>query len=817
MAQGEILRIDITDEMEQAYLDYAMSVIIGRALPDVRDGLKPVQRRILYAMYEMGNTSSKPFKKSARVVGDVIGKYHPHGDSAVYDALVRMAQDFSMRYPLVQGQGNFGSIDGDSPAAMRYTEVRMSKIAEELMADIEKNTVDFVPNYDGSLSEPSVLPSRIPNLLLNGTTGIAVAMSSNIPPHNLSEVIDGTIAYIRNPDITVDELMEYIKGPDFPTYGIINGTKGIREAYATGKGQIKIRARTKIEKKKGDRVAIVVTEVPFQVEKAKVLEHIAKLVQEKRLEGIADLRDESNREGIRVVIELKKGANPDVVLNRIFKETAFETSFNIIFTAIVYGKPQILTLKDILHYFVEHRKEVIIRRTQYDLAKAEEKAHILEGLKIAVENIDEVISIIRSSANPAEAKTRLIERFSLSDRQAQAILDMKLQRLTNLERDKIIKDYEETLKLIERLKYILDHEEEVKNIMVEELEEIKEKYGDRRRTEIMESIKEINLEDTIQNEPMVITITNKGYIKRTKLAQFRTYQNRGGRGIQGAGQKDGDFVTHLFVANALDYLLIFTNKGKVYWKKVYEIPEGSRTAQGKAIVNLIDFDAGEKVATILPIKNFDSGQYLIFATSKGYVKKTELKAFSNPMRRGIRAISLEEDDNLIAVKLISKAENIFIGTEKGYSISFPSEEVRAMGRDARGVRGIHLRKGDRAINMVILKQGATILSVSDIGYGKRTPVSEFRIQKRGGMGIIAMKLPDGTSAVGYLQVRDKDEIMLITSKGSIIRFKVDRVPVQGRSTRGVRLIKTTGDDRVTAIAKVVTDEEEPATLSLFDN
>jgi len=815
LAQGEILNIDITEEMEQSYLDYAMSVIIGRALPDVRDGLKPVQRRILYAMYEMGNTSTKPFKKSARVVGDVIGKYHPHGDAAVYDALVRMAQDFSMRYPLVQGQGNFGSIDGDSPAAMRYTEVRMSRIAEELMADIEKDTVDFIPNYDGSLMEPLVLPTRIPNLLLNGTTGIAVAMSSNIPPHNLREVVDGTIAYIKNPDITIDELMNYIKGPDFPTYGIINGTAGIREAYKTGKGQIKIRARAKIERKKGEKVAIVITEVPFQVEKSKVLEHIAKLVQEKKLEGITDLRDESNREGIRVVIELKKGANPEVILNRIFKETAFETSFNIILTAIVYGRPKVLNLKEILQYFVEHRKEVIIRRTQFDLAKAEERAHILEGLKIAVENIDEVIALIKSSPNPGTAKERLIERFSLSEKQAQAILDMKLQRLTNLERDKIIKDYEETLKLIERLKYILDHEEEVKKIMIEELEEIKEKYGDDRRTEIMEEIKEIKLEDTIQDEPMVITITSKGYIKRTKLAHFRTYQNRGGKGIQGAGQKDGDFVTHLFVANALDYLLIFTNKGKVYWKKVYEIPEGSRTAQGKAIVNLIDLAPDEKIATILSTRDFDHDSFIIFATAKGYVKKTDLRYFSNPIKRGIRAITLEEGDNLFAAKLIKKNEKIFIGTRKGYSICFSSEEVRPMGREARGVRGISLRGDDEVINMVILREGATILSVSDRGYGKRTKVSEFRVQKRGGMGIIAMKLPGDSVAVGYLQVKDRDQIMIITSKGSIVRLNVSQIPIQGRSTRGVRLIKTDGDDMVTAIARVVGDEEEPS-LNLFD-
>ncbi len=813
---GEILRIDITEEMEQSYLDYAMSVIIGRALPDVRDGLKPVQRRILYSMYEMGNTSGKPFKKSARVVGDVIGKYHPHGDTAVYDALVRMAQDFTMRYTLVQGQGNFGSVDGDSPAAMRYTEVRMAKIAEELMADIEKNTVDFMPNYDGSLEEPVVLPSRLPNLLLNGTTGIAVGMSSNIPPHNLSEVVDGTIAYIKNPEVSIEELMKYIRGPDFPTSGIINGTKGIYDAYTTGKGQLKIRAKVRVEKKKGEKIAIVITEIPFQVNKARVLEHIANLVQEKRLEGISDLRDESNREGIRVVIGLKKGVNHEVVLNRLFKETDLEKPYNINLTAIVYGKPHLLNLKEILRYFAEHRKEVIIRRTQYDLAKAEEKAHILEGLKIAVENIDEVITLIKASPNPTEAKVRLIKRFSLSERQAQAILDMKLQRLTNLERDKIINDYKETLKLIERLRYVLDHEEEVRKIMIEELEEIKKRYGDERKTEISEEIKEINLEDTIQNEPMVITITNKGYIKRTKLNQFRTYSNRGGKGIRASGQKDGDYVTHLFTANALDYLLIFTSKGKVHWKKVYEIPEGSRTAQGKAIVNLLSLDDDEKVATVLPIKNFNAGEHLFFTTSNGYVKKAALQAFSRPMRRGIRAITLEEGDDLIAVKLLRKDENIFIGTRRGYSISFSSSEVREMGREARGVKGITLRRSDKVINMVILKEDATILSVSDNGYGKRTKTRGFRIQRRGGMGIIAMKLTQGSTVVGYLQVSPKDEIMVITEAGSIIRLKVKSVPVRGRNTRGARLIKTSVTNKVTAVAKVVNNEKDN-NLSLLDN
>ncbi len=803
---------DITEELRRSYLDYAMSVIVGRALPDVRDGLKPVHRRVLYAMYELKNDYNKPYKKSARVVGDVIGKYHPHGDAAVYDTIVRMAQDFAMRYPLIDGQGNFGSIDGDSPAAMRYTEVRLTKLAHELMADIEKETVDFVPNYDNSLQEPTVLPTKVPNLIINGSSGIAVGMATNIPPHNLSEVVDALVALIHDPSIEISELMKYIPGPDFPTGAYICGQSGIKKAYETGRGIIRMRARATIEKQAKSKAQIIITEIPYQVNKAKLVEHIALLVRQKKVEGISEVRDESDREGLRVVIDLKKDSLAEVVLNYLYKHTQLESTFGIIFLAIVHGKPELLNLKGLLLHFLEHRKVVVIRRTTYDLKKAEERAHILEGLKIALDNLDEIVALIRASKSPKEAKDALMERFSLSAIQAQAILDMKLQRLTGLERDKIIQDYEQVLKDIKYYKEILSNEALVYKIIEEELLSIKEEFGDERRTQIIGEPKEIRVEDLIAEEDMVVTLSHKGYIKRNPLSLYRS-QRRGGKGVSGLDAKIEDFIAKLFIASTHDYVLCFSNRGKLYWLKVHEIPQAGRTSRGKALVNLLPLDRenGERIAAVIPVRNFNSGRYVLMATKKGLVKKTELKAFANPRPSGIIAAQVQESDELIAATITQGDVDIFLATRNGYSIRFPETEVRPMGRTAMGVRGIRLddKNGDRVVSMEALyEQNGTILTITENGYGKRTSIDEYRVQGRGGKGVINIKVTEKVGkVVGSLLVSDTDEVMLVGSSGNIIRTGVKDVRVIGRSTQGVKLIQLSPGERVVAIAKLAEHEE----------
>jgi DNA gyrase subunit A len=804
--RSQDIQVNIEDEMRKSYLDYAMSVIVGRALPDARDGLKPVHRRILFAMHDMGLESSKSYKKSARVVGDVIGKYHPHGDSAVYDAIVRMAQDFSMRNPLVDGQGNFGSMDGDPPAAMRYTEVRMTKIAGELLADIEKETVDFSATYDGTLEEPTVLPARVPNLLLNGSSGIAVGMATNIPPHNLVELCDGLIALIHNPEMTVEELMQIIPGPDFPTGAFIYGREGIESAYRTGRGILKMRAKAFIEKKqKGDKESIVISEIPFQVNKARLIEKIAELVQEKKIEGIADIRDESDREGVRVVIDLKKDEISRVILNNLYKHTQMESAFGIILLAIVEGKPQVLTLKELLEHFVAFRKEVITKRTVFDLRKAEARAHILEGLKIALDNIDEIVQLIRSSASPAEAKANLLSRFGLTDIQAQAILEMRLQRLTGLERDKINEEYLSIIKLIERLRQILENERLVQELIVEELQEIKEKYGNKRRTEIVPTSKEISIEDMIVEEQMVVTVSSSGYIKRNPVSLYRT-QLRGGKGVTGMTTKEEDIVETVFVASTHDYILVFTDKGKVYWIKTYEIPQASRAARGKAIVNLLNLASGETIAAVLPVSNFEGGGFIVMATRNGTIKKTELSAYSNPRANGIIAITIDEGDRLISVNVTDGNREIFLGSKLGMAIRFKEENVRSMGRTATGVRGIALEEGDEVVAMEILRGDATLLSITERGYGKRSNIAEYRRQSRGGKGIITIKTDERNgNVVGIKQVMEEDNIMIITSKGKLIRIDMKNVSVIGRNTKGVRLINVEEGERVVGVTKVAED------------
>ena len=802
---------DIAQELKKSYLEYAMSVIVGRALPDVRDGLKPVHRRILYAMHELRNDYNKPYKKSARIVGDVIGKYHPHGDAAVYDTIVRMAQDFSMRYPLVDGQGNFGSIDGDAPAAMRYTEVRLTKLAHELMADLEKETVDFVPNYDNSMNEPLVLPSKVPNLLVNGSAGIAVGMATNIPPHNLSEVVDALVALIRNENATVADLMEFIPGPDFPTGGYICGKKGIKDAYETGRGIVKMRARAVIEPQaKGNRENIVITEIPYQVNKTKLIEKIAFLVHNKKIEGIQEVRDESDRDGMRIVIELKRDGVAQVVLNHLFKHTPLESSFGIIFLAIVNGRPELLNLKEMLAHFLQHRKNVIIRRTTYDLRKAEERAHILEGLTIALDNLDEVVALIRASKNPQEAKSGLMDRFGLSAVQAQAILDMKLQRLTGLEREKIVSDYKKTLEEIARFKEILSSEQKVLEIVEQELLELKAEFGDERRTEIIPEPEEIDIEDLIVEEDMVVTLSHRGYIKRNPVSLYRS-QRRGGKGIAGTSKKQDDFVENLFVASTHDYFLCFTNYGKLYWLKVYEIPEGSRTSRGKALVNLLPLDrkAGEKVAAVIPVREFDPDKFVTIATRNGVVKKTPLKEFSRPRPAGIIAQKVPDGDELIAASITNGSQHIFLGTRNGQAIRFPESDLRPMGRISAGVRGINLSQGDEVVGMVVVDGGeGTILTVTELGYGKRTAVSEYRLQSRGGKGIRNIKLTEKTGmVVGTLSVSDLDEIMLIGAGGNIIRIGVKDIRVMGRATQGVRLMQLKEGERLAAVARLAENDE----------
>ncbi|HXI09770.1 MAG TPA: DNA gyrase subunit A [Thermodesulfobacteriota bacterium] len=810
MAQEQI-PVYIEDEMKKSYLDYAMSVIVGRALPDVRDGLKPVHRRILFAMHEMGVEWNKPYKKSARVVGDVIGKYHPHGDTAVYDAITRMVQSFSLRYPIIDGQGNFGSIDGDPPAAMRYTEVRMARLAGELLKDIEKETVDFQPNYDESLKEPVVLPASFPNLLVNGSSGIAVGMATNMPPHNLGEVVDALICVIKNPEAGTKELMKLVPGPDFPTGGFINGRKGIKEAYETGRGVIQLRAKASIEKNpRTNRQSIVITEIPYMVNKARLIETIAGLVRDKKIEGISDVRDESDREGMRVVVELKRDEVAEVILNNLYLHTQMKTSFGIINLAIVDGQPRVLPFAGLLREFVKFRKEVVARRTAFDLRKARERAHILEGLKIALDNLDAVIKLIRASKSPQDAKAGLVRNFKLSEIQAQAILDMRLQRLTGLEREKILEEYREVLKLIKSLEEILASEKLLMNVVVDELKEIKERYADERRTQIVEEAGEITLEDIIAEEDMVVTITNGGYIKRNPTSLFRI-QRRGGKGKTGMTTKEEDFVSNLFIASTHSYILFFTDKGKAYSLKVYDIPQAGRAARGKAIVNILNVSQGENITAFLPVREFTEGSYIVMATAHGVVKKSDLMSFSNIRSGGLIAVSLDEGDSLISVRLTDGKADIFLGTRLGQAIRFNEEEVREMGRQARGVKGIRLSDDDRVVSMETVEDDSTVLTVTERGYGKRTDFSEYRSQGRGGSGIINIKITEKNGpVVGIVKVRDSDELMISTSVGKIIRIEMSGVAVIGRNTQGVKLMDIEKDEKITGIAPIAEKEEEGA-------
>lgn len=806
---ASVIPVNIEDEMRSSYLDYAMSVIIGRALPDIRDGLKPVHRRILYAMYKEGLLSSRRYSKCAGVVGEVLKKYHPHGDAAVYDSLVRMAQDWNMRYPLVDGQGNFGSIDGDPAAAYRYTEARLMKIAEELLANIDKETVDFTPNFDNSTLEPSVLPTIVPNLLINGSDGIAVGMATKIPPHNLGEVVDALTLLADNSDADLKQLMKLVPGPDFPTAGFIHGKEGIRSAYSTGRGIIKMRARATIETKaRGDRECIVITELPYQVNKAKLIEHIAGLIQQEKLEGISDLRDESDREGMRIVVELKKGSVAGVLMNKLYKHTAMESTFGIILLALVNGQPKVLTLKEMLKQFLDHRKEVVTRRTTFELRKAEERAHILEGLKIAVENIDEVVALIKKSKSPEIAKDGLMKKYKLSAIQAQSILEMRLQRLTGLERDKIVAEYKEVIDLIKELKKILADERLIMKIVVQELADIKSKYGDERRTEIVAQTEELSVEDLIQEEDMVVTISHNGYIKRNPISIYRA-QRRGGRGKTGMTTGSEDFVEDLFVASTHSYIMIFTNTGKVFWLKVHELPQAGRTAKGKAVTNLIRMSSDDSVAAFLPVKEFVEGQYIIMTTKNGVVKKTDLMDFANPRPSGIIALKIDKDDALIGVKLTDGNYEAFLSTRSGQAIRFKESDVRSMGRSARGVRGITLKKGDEVVSMEALSRAATLLTVTEKGYGKRTSSEEYRVQSRGGSGIKTIKVTDRNGpVVGTLYAADTDDIMLVTNKGKVIRTPVKGIPIIGRSTQGVRVVAVGSDEQVVSVAKLAEKDDE---------
>jgi len=828
------ISVNIEDEMKRSYMDYAMSVIIGRALPDVRDGLKPVHRRCLYAMYDMSNDYNKPYKKSARVVGDVIGKYHPHGDTAAYDTIVRMAQDFSLRYMLVEGQGNFGSVDGDRAAAMRYTEIRLRQLTHELLADLDKETVTMVPNYNDEMNEPTVLPAKFPNLLVNGSTGIAVGMATNIPPHNLGEIIDGIIATIHNPETTFEELLAIIPGPDFPTGATIYGRQGIYDAYSTGRGIIQIRAKAHIEAaKKTERQSIIITELPYQVNKARLIEKIAELVKEKKVEGITEIRDESDREGMRIVIEVKRDENAEVLLNQLYKHTQLQTSFGIIMLAIVNNRPRVLTLRQMMDCFVEHRCEVVTRRTNFELKKALARAHILEGLKIALDWLDAVIELIRGSKNPPEAKQGLMEgKFAdpeflerlnlprpvgmdssvqLSDIQAQAILEMRLQRLTGLERDKIISEYEEIMRFIARLREILASDSEILKIVVTELTEIRERFGDKRRSEIADKTADISLEDTIEDEEMVVTISHTGYIKRSAVDLYRS-QRRGGKGKTGMKTKEEDFVEQLFIASTKDYLLCFTDAGRMYWLKVYEIPEGSRTTKGKAVVNLVNVAMDEKITTILPVKEFSEDTYLFMATRNGVVKKTPLIEYSNVRAGGIIAVKLDDGDKLIGVALTDGKKDIFLASRNGKAIRFNEDDARSMGRVTRGVRGMNLNDDDHVIGMEIVDNeavGSTIFTVCENGYGKRTDLEEYRDQTRGGKGIITIKTTDRNGpVVNVMQVADDHDLMVITDNGKILRVPVSGFSVIGRNTQGVRLITTEEKEKVVAVARLAEKEED---------
>jgi DNA gyrase subunit A len=805
----KIIPIYIEDEMKDAYIDYAMSVIVGRALPDVRDGLKPVHRRIFYAMHQMGMIHSKPYKKSARIVGEVLGKYHPHGDAAVYDALTRMVQDFSLRYPLIDGQGNFGSIDGDSAAAMRYTEVRLGSLTGELLRDIEKETVNFGPNFDGSLQEPYILPSAIPNLLVNGSSGIAVGMATNIPPHNLPEIVDATLAVIEDPEIEIEKLLPIVKGPDFPTGGLICGRSGIEEAYLTGRGHITMRAKVDVEKSKGGRESLIVKEIPFQVNKARLVESIANLVRAKKIEGLADLRDESDRKGTRIVIEIRRGEIAQVILNQLFKHTQLQTTFGIIMLALVNKQPRILNLKQLIIHYIEHRRRVTVRKTEYELRKASLRAHILEGLRIAISNIDKTIKIIKSASSPEEARAGLIKAFKLSEEQAQAILDMRLQRLTGLERDKLDLEFKELEKRIKEYKAVLKNPQKVLDIISEELLAVKNKYGDKRRTQIIKSgVEEFRVEDLIAEEDVAITVSHSGYIKRIPVSTYRV-QKRGGRGVTGMGTKEEDFVEHLFIASTHQYILCFTNKGRIHWLKVYKIPQAGRIAKGKAIVNLLRLDQDEFVTTFIPIKEFDDKHFLIMATKKGVVKKTNLAAYSRPRAGGIIALRLDNGDELIMVRMTDNTQDIILGTRAGLAIRFSEIQVRAMGRGARGVRGIRLNKDDRVVGMEVVKEEATVLAVTENGYGKRTKHTSYRVQSRGGKGVINIQTSKRNGPVVGIKMVDSDDgLMIVTAQGIIIQSLTQDIRIVGRNTQGVRLIRLRPEDKVVSVARIVSNNNQ---------
>ncbi len=809
----KVLPRSIEEEMKDSYINYSMSVIVGRALPDIRDGLKPAHRRILYAMMDLGLEHNKPHKKSARIVGECLGKYHPHGDVAVYDTLVRMAQDFSLRYPLIDGQGNFGSIDGDSPAAMRYTEARLAHITDWMLLDIEKNTVDFTPNFDGSLKEPTVLPACLPNLLINGSSGIAVGMATNIPPHNLKEVAEAIIYIIENPGCDVRDLFKMIKGPDFPTGGIIRGLEGIKNAYTNGRGLLRVQAKAFVEEQKNGKEAIIIKEIPYMVNKSNLIESIADLVADKKIDGITDLRDESDKDGMRIVIELRRGTIARVVLNLLYKHTQMQVTFGAIMLALVNGRPKVLNLKEMLTEFIGHRKEIIVRRTQYDLDKALDRAHILEGLKIALKNLDKIIKIIKESKDPATAKAELIKRFGLSEKQAQAILEMQLQRLTGLERDKIEKEYLELIKKIEYYRSILGSEKKVLEIIKEETKTLAEKFGDERRTEIAPESEELEIEDLIAEEDVVITMSHGGYIKRLPVSSYRK-QRRGGKGVTGGDMKEEDFIEHLFIASTHDYILFFADKGMVHWLKVYDIPEVGRASKGKAIINLLAVASGEKISAFVPIREFKEGQYLMMATSNGTIKKTALTAYSNPRKGGIIGMGLEKDDCLVAVQLTNGDDEILIATKEGKAIRFKESQVRDMGRGAKGVKGMGLGKKDSVIAMEVVRASQTVLTVTGLGFGKRTPFKEYRLQSRGGKGIINIKVTGKNGeAVGLKTVSDKDELMIITEKGMIVRSPVKDIRITGRSTQGVRLMKFASGDVVSSVARIVPEEQEEEKLA----
>jgi DNA gyrase subunit A len=805
----KIIPVDIEDEMRGSYIDYSMSVIVARALPDVRDGLKPVHRRVLFGMQELGLAANRAYKKSARIVGEVLGKYHPHGDSAVYDTMVRMAQDFSMRYPLVDGQGNFGSVDGDSPAAMRYTEARLSRIAEEMLKDLQKNTVDFVPNFDETLTEPSVLPAMIPNLLVNGTSGIAVGMATNIPPHNLVEVVDGCIALIKDESLTDEKLMKFVKAPDFPTGGIIYGFEGVKNAYTTGRGRIVVRAKASIETGKNDRQSIVVTEIPYQVNKANLIEKIADLINEKKLEDIADIRDESDRDGLRIVIDLKRDTNAEVILNNLYKHTQMQATFGVIMLALVDGRPKILTLKEMIRRFIDHRNEVVVRRSKFELDEAEKRAHILEGYIIALDNIDAIVKLIKGSKDVETAKTGLMKKFKLSEIQAKAILDMRLQRLTGLERKKIEDEYRETIKLIERLKTILKSKQLQMEIIKEELLEVRKNYGDERRTEIVYTAEEFSIEDMIAEEQVVITISHGGFIKRFPVSGYRR-QTRGGRGSTGATTKEDDFIEHMFVASTHDYIMLFTNEGRCYWLKVFEIPEGGRASRGKSIANLISKEQADSIASYVSVKNFEDALFVMMVTQRGMIKKTPLSEFSNPRRTGIGAIGLGKGDRLIDVRLTDGSQDVVIGTHEGLAIRFHEQEARPMGRTAGGVRAIKLDKKDRVVGAVALRRtGTTILVATEKGFGKRSETDEYRVSHRGGKGIFTVKTTEKTGRmVAIREVLESDDIVVVTSGGIVIRQHASEVRLAGRNTQGVRLIKLGEGDTVSDVASVMAEDQE---------